>query len=61
MYDINNDDCLSYEEIQAGFKIIFLMLGSEGNIDMLSKSMANETMDKMLRHGSKIKKSISYT
>jgi hypothetical protein len=38
---------LSFKEIKDGFRAIFLMLGSEGNIDMLSKNMAEQTMVKL--------------
>lgn len=38
---------MSFKEIKDGFRAIFLMLGSEGNIDMLSKNMAEQTMVKL--------------
>ena len=54
-----NDGFLSFKEVRDGFKAIFLMLGSEGNIDMLSKNMAEQTMRKMnsLSMDDEIKKS----
>ncbi len=42
-----HDGYLSFKEIKDGFRAIFLMLGSEGNIDLLSKNMAEQTMVKL--------------
>jgi Ca2+-binding EF-hand superfamily protein len=58
LFDSNIDGYLSYAEIKEGFKVIFVLLESEGNIDWLSDTMANETIEKMVIKGSKIKKSI---
>ena len=55
LYDKNHDGFLNLQEINDGFKALYLMLGND-NCDALSKQMATDTLNKMGSTKSKIKK-----